>query len=192
MNISAELGAKFETSAQWFLVSRSGSRYRDLARDPVSQLVLISEDEHSETVYPGGQRPTTEWQCHKMLQKNFCHQEDPDRVVLHAHPASLILLSQQNVYSDPQALNQLLAEALPELPLFLPDGVATSVTAPPGSLELAQKSSLAIGDRKVLIWQGHGIVCIGKTVDQALDFMEVVEKAAQLVLFRFILTNFKV
>lgn len=155
-------------------------------------MVLVLTDAAGQRVYPEGQKPTSEWHCHRLLQESLLGVQNPDRVVLHAHPASLILLSQQEIYNNPDKLNDALSDSLSELRLYLPEGVAAAPAAPPGSLQLAEESVRAIGKRKALIWQGHGIVCLGQTPDQALDFMEVVEKAAQLALFKIILTNFKV
>lgn len=31
-----------------------------------------------------------------------------------------------------------------------------------------------------MIWQKHGLLCFGKTLDEAFDYMEIVVKAAEL------------
>ena len=66
----------------------------------------------------------------KLLQKHFPEIGRADKVVLHAHPNSIILLSQLNLYADESALNALLREALAELELFLPEGIAAPAAAP--------------------------------------------------------------
>ncbi len=189
VNVSAEANQLFGQACQWFLVSRSGSRYRQLAHDPLPQLVLARMDGRHEDYCPADAIPTSEWSCHRLLQRHFLEQDSRDRVVLHAHPNSVILLSQMDLYRDESAVNALLKASLDELELFLPEGVATVPKAHPGSQELAELSLSALGNRKALIWQGHGLVCTGPSVNQALDIMEVVEKAATIALCKFNLTK---
>lgn len=45
VDVSSLLGSEQGASKDWYLVSRSGSRYRDLAADPLSVLLLISPSE---------------------------------------------------------------------------------------------------------------------------------------------------
>ncbi|MBW6513396.1 MAG: class II aldolase/adducin family protein [Candidatus Syntrophosphaera sp.] len=189
VNVSPELNSIIGDTAQWFIVSRTGSRYRDLAVDPLCNLVLISIQNGLEHIHPQGGKPTSEWLCHLSLQQHFLSENRDDRVVLHSHPASVIVLGGLELYQNEGLLNQALDDALPELHLYLPQGVATTPTSPPGSKELAECSLRAIGSRKVLVWQGHGIVSTGLDPDEALDFMEVAEKAAQVLLRKFSLTK---
>lgn len=189
VNISDTVNKLLDTTGNWFLVSRTGSRYRDLARDPVPNLVLISQDQDRELILPPEAKPTSEWGCHRLLQQLLRDREDGSKVVLHAHPAEIILLGSLDIYNDETALNQALAEALPELSLYLPEGISRSPYAAPGSQDLADCSLAALGKRKVLIWQGHGIVSTGTDPDAALDLMEVATKAAGILLAKFSLTK---
>ncbi len=189
VNVSTEAAELFGGDSQWYLVSRGGSRYRQMAREPISQLLLLRVDGPAEEYFPAEARPTSEWSCHKLLQRHFLDTGRADRVVLHAHPSSIVLLSQLDAYKDETALNALLRESLAELELFLPEGIATPPSAPPGSQELAERSLGAIKQRKALIWQGHGLVCTGDSANAALDHLEVVEKAASIALYKFILTK---
>ncbi len=174
---------------QLYLVSRTGSRYRDLAQNALANLVLVCVDGQDEQAVPPDCRPTSEWLCHKLLQQRFLSANAEDKVVLHAHPISVILLSQTELCADLDLLNRLLIKALPEFELFLPAGIAIAPHHPPGSPALAECSLAAIGTSKALIWQGHGLVCTGKSPDAALDLMQVVEKAAFILLGRIILAS---
>jgi ribulose-5-phosphate 4-epimerase/fuculose-1-phosphate aldolase len=178
-----------ETGRAWYLVSRSGSRYREIASNPLDGLILVSIGPDGQQVHPTGARPTSEWGCHLGLQEHLAALGGECRTVLHAHPDSVILASQLDAFSGEERLNALMREALAEFPLFMPDGIAFAPSAAPGSEELALCSLQAIGTRKALIWQGHGLVCAGKTPDEALDNLEVAEKAVRMALYKFILTN---
>jgi len=171
-----ELGIDCKDSSL-FLVSRSGSRYRDLADCPADGLMLIvvEQEEHR---YPPDAVPTSEWACHRRIHATDAKGKYP--CILHAHPTELIALSQSAAYTDSASFSAYLASLLPELPLYLPEGIAITNYAKPGSKELAAISADSIGDKKALIWQGHGIICRGKNPDEALDYMEIVNKAAKL------------
>lgn len=188
LNLTEALTPHFGAGT-WFLVSQTGSRWRHVARNPLPHLVLIKLADESEEYFPAQAKPTSEWSCHKLLQKHFLATGSEDRVVLHSHPNSVILLSQMDLAKDEAKLNSCLREALAELELFLPDGVAITGAALPGSQKLALGSLDVIGKRKALIWQGHGLVCTAKHLDEALDYMEVVEKAANIALGKFFLTK---
>lgn len=185
VDVSSLLASKHGATKDWYLVSRSGSRYRDLAVDPLSVLLLISPSEST----LGDGSPSSEWGCHLKLQQAARSRACGSKVVLHAHPDEIILLSQLDLFQNQESLNRALQEALPEMSIFFPGGVQPVKSAPPGSGELAELSFQALGDHNVLIWQGHGILALGRDPDHALDQIEVVAKAARLLLGRFFLTN---
>lgn len=170
------------TNDEFYLVSRSGSRYRDIEDHPELGLLLVKVSD-SEAYFPADAVPTSEWGCHKLI-----HAGDPEGTfpcILHSHPTEVIALSQTAIYADETKLNKHLAFLLPELPLYLPKGVATTNYAKPGSRELAELSCKMFRDKQALIWQGHGLLCRAKSIDEALDLMEIVNKGAKL---HFLLT----
>jgi len=177
-NLSIEvtsLVAKPQPETAYYLVSRSGSRYRQTAKDPLSNLLLV-ECSDSVTYYPADAKPTMEWISHRCLQ----HAIGERTVVLHTHPAEIIALAHLGL--NESALNQRLAELLPELPLYLPEGFAVAPHCPPGSQALCDASLEALKDQKALIWSGHGLLCFGSKLDEALDYMEIMVKAAKILL----------
>jgi len=163
-------------ATQWFLVSRSGSRYRDMALEPEAHLVLVSVFQDKHQYYPGDAVPTSEWITHHYLQQQF----EQDKVVLHTHPASIIALSHLPEYLSPQILEIELFNLLPELKLYLPSGIAFANYAAPGSRDLMQETARVLNHQKALIWQHHGILCFGKDLDEAFDYMEIVNKAVEI------------
>ena len=163
-----------------YLVSRTGSRYRQIADDPMQSLCLIeAQAEQWHSLSPEA-KPTSEWSAHLKLHQLFRAQGNDIRVVLHAHPASVIAISHLPIFQDETLFNLELAEILPELPLYLAKGVCCCPTYPPGSIELAEASASCLGERNAMIWQKHGLLCFGKTLDEAFDYMEIVVKAAEL------------
>ncbi|HNT52052.1 MAG TPA: class II aldolase/adducin family protein [Candidatus Syntrophosphaera sp.] len=189
IDVTQLLPPVMQTGTVWYLVTRSGSRYRDLARAPQDELVLVSIRDHEEKCWPEGARPTSEWNSHLQLQQRFRAADRPERVILHAHPASLILLSQTDVAATPESLHASLSQALPEFDLYLPQGIAIANAAPPGSLDLAQASLQALDRQQALLWPGHGLLTFAPDPDSALDLMQVADKATRLLLDKYLLTH---
>ena len=96
VDVSSLLDSEQGASKDWYLISRSGSRYRDLAVDPLSVLLLISPSEPAR----GDGSPSSEWSCHLKLQQAARSRACGSKVVLHAHPDEIILLSQLDLFKD--------------------------------------------------------------------------------------------
>lgn len=175
-NISIEVSnrvAQPKADTRYYLVSKTGSRYRQTALNPITNLLLI-EVGKEEIFHPREARPTMEWISHRCLQNAI----GENNMVLHTHPAEIIALAKVN--KSQEELNRIFASILPELPLYLPDGFAIAPLHPPGSQALCDASLRCYKGQKVLIWSGHGILSFGKNLDEALDYMEIVVKAAKV------------
>ncbi len=161
-----------------YLVSRTGSRYRDMADNPAEGLLIVFTNNEEEFYLPESAKPTSEWKCHRLL-----HEADVQGLypcILHSHPTEIIALSHTQIYGDEALLNRHLSGLLPELPLYLPKGIAISPYAKPGSKVLADLSNNCIADKQALIWQGHGLVCRAASIEDALDLAEIINKGAKL------------
>lgn len=175
-NISIEVSERVplpKADTRYYLVSKTGSRYRQTALHPEKNLLII-EVGKEEIFHPANARPTMEWISHRCLQNAI----GENTVVLHTHPAEIIALAKVN--KSKEELNQIFADILPELPLYLPTGFAIAPLYPPGSQALCDASLCAYNGEKALIWSGHGILTFGKSLDEALDYMEIVVKAAKV------------
>lgn len=164
---------------EYYLVSRGGSRYRQMETDPLSQMLLVRTEGKTEDYFPHNAKPTSEWQAHHGLQQRFLREKPDTVVVLHAHPLEVIALSQ--VLSG-KAFSSEMTRVLAELKLYLPEGIAFCPSAPPGSNELAELSCKNLKQEKALVWQSHGLLCFGNNPDEAFDYMEIICKAAALYL----------
>lgn len=54
--------------------------------------------------------------------------------------------------------------------------------APPGTWELAQRAALALAQSQAVLLARHGVVAVGRTLDEALILAEKIEEAAGLFL----------
>lgn len=165
-----------------FLVSKTGTRYRQFAQNTLDKLVLIEVRGEQYRCLNAGSKPTSEWNAHLNLHRHFKKLGLDRRVVLHCHPDEIILLSHEAFIEDNEVLYQEMAAALTELPLFLDTGIQICAEYPPGSEALAQTSVLMLKDEKALIWSKHGLLTFGRCLDEAFDYMEVTVKAAKILL----------
>ncbi len=166
----------------WFLVSKTGSRYRDLACEPVSGLTIVSVDFSTDRdqFHPSDSRPTSEWITHRALQYRLIKSGLDGHVVLHAHPNPIILLSFLSEYG--KTLDAKLTDILPEFMTILPEGIGYAPLCPPGSQELADQTINLMDSHQVIIWQKHGILAIANDLANALDKLEVAVKAVRIYL----------
>lgn len=162
---------------RFFLVSKTGSRFRQMMRCPESGLMIIELDS-ADKFYGANDLPTSEWPCHKAM--HLANKDSHYPCLLHSHSTEIIALCNTPLIHDPSMLNATLANLLPELGIYLPKGIAVSEPAPPGSLQLAKCSVSSIDDRQILIWPGHGLLCRARDIDTALDLMEIANKAARI------------
>jgi len=174
--------ARHRKKLHWYLVSRSGSRYRQIADDPLKELLLVTDDGERWEQVSGEGTPTSEWQAHLALQRWAISSGDPAKVILHAHPEPIVALGGMDIFQDEAELNRILADILPELPIYMPEGIACCPLCPPGSMQLADATLDCAPRSRVIIWQKHGILCRAADPDAAFDLMEIVTKAANVYL----------
>jgi len=162
-NVSVRLKDKF-------LVTPSGFSLRD-----VTEKTIVSVGR--KTPHAGPLRPSKEFIMHLGI---YQQQTDVD-VVCHIHGACIVAASAL-FPPGPTSLPPLtpghvfFAHPLPLLPFLLP-----------GSRELADATSQAFSDKKLraLLLQNHGLVTVGKTMEEALNIAEEIDECAMV----FVLTH---
>jgi len=165
---------------RYFLVSGTGTRYRQMQYDALSCLILIRVTALAEEMYPENCRPTSEWISHISLQNHFhCHKLK-HKVIIHAHATEAIAFSNNPLYGSGDYLQSELFRVLPELKFYLPEGIGMCGYYEPGSTELCDATLSCIGNKKAMIWQKHGVLGFGKTIDEAFDYLELVNKATKV------------
>lgn len=166
---------------QYYIVSRSGTRYRQYKEhNPKDIFTLVKDCNDNEEILSDIGRPTSEWDTHLGLHRELLRTKRTEKIILHAHPANIIALSALEGFGE-QMIKRLYA-ILPEMRFYIPDAIALCPYALPGSKELAELSVKALQDNKVIIWEAHGVLCIADTLDTAFDYMEILNKAAGILL----------
>ncbi|GAB4343967.1 MAG: rhamnulose-1-phosphate aldolase [Candidatus Abyssubacteria bacterium] len=175
-------------SNRYFLVTGSGRRFRDIARDPADNLCVlrISENGSAYKLVWGGAfspnfKPTSEFPTHLRLHE-YLHGSSA-KVILHTHPTELIVLTHLPEYRDEGSLNRALWCVHPEVKVNLPRGVGFVPYAIPGSESLARAT--VDGFRRgcsVVLWEIHGCVAKAESPAVAFDLIDIVNKAASVIL----------
>ena len=171
---------------QCFFVTLTGSRFRDIARRPEKNLLLIriAPELNGYQLLWGGEGPekipTSEFISHLKIH-NFMRKNNlPQNVFLHTHPTHLIALSNIEEYSKEENANNLLYRMHPELTVFLPEGIGLAHYCRPGSEALADATVASLQNHRVVLWEKHGCTAIGSNILEAFDLIDIVNKAAEI------------
>ena len=170
-------------ASQVLLVTNTGSRMRDLAKNPWDYLCLIKVDSSGTRFrqWPDkGCAPSSELPTHLAVHNMLIQINSTATVLLHAHVTELIALTHINKFCSTEALNRLLWSMHPESHLFIPQGLAFIPYDLPGTSDIAFASSLALQDHSVAVWEKHGVLTTGKSVPDAFDTLDLLSKAARI------------
>lgn len=175
-----------ELAGRCLLVKASGSRFRDLNRNPEECLLLvrISDNLTGYHILHGTdldeKRPTSEFPSHLRIHGFIRRGLMPQRVVLHTHPTHLIALTHVEGFDSEERLNDILWAMHPEVKISLPEGVGFAPYRLPGSEALAEASHDAFREHRVIAWEMHGCTSIGRDASEAFDLIDTVNKAAEI------------
>jgi len=165
----------------YFLVTGSGIRMREIANEPGKGLCLIKIlDDRRFWLLDGNDKLSSEWPTHAGLHALFKENRNGERAVVHCHPLSLIVLS--HIFSSEKEMNERIFRLQQETRLFVPEMLGLIPYAVTGSKSLAKASKEKLKKFRLALWDKHGVIASGKSLNQALDRIEVVEKAAAIYL----------
>ena len=165
----------------YFLVTGSNTRMREIANEPEKGLCLIKIiDDRRFWLLDGSEKLSSEWPTHAGLHALFKENRNGERAVVHCHPLSLIALS--HIFADEKEMNERIFRLQNETLLFVPEMLGLIPYAVTGSKSLAKASKEKLKKFRLALWDKHGVIASGKSLNQALDRIEVVEKAAAIYL----------
>jgi L-fuculose-phosphate aldolase len=117
----------------------------------------------------GTRPPSIEHSLHRQI-----YLARPDVVaVVHTHsPHATTVAASKLCHGIPPVLGEVWG--------YLGGPIELAEYAPPGTPELAQNAVKCLGqDRHGILLKNHGAVAVGKSLRQALDFAEIIEKSAE-------------
>jgi len=168
-------------------VTVSGSRFRDLPRNPTAALMLIrisGDGVKYELLWGGNEgrgKPTLEFIPHLKVHAYLRSRGLPQVAVLHAHPTHLIAMTHLPEYRNPDYA-RVLQTSQTVAKVFLGEGVGMARYMPMGSEQLGDKTVELLRGRRAVLWDRHGCIAIGRDVFESFDVIDLLEKAAQVFL----------
>lgn len=173
-------------NGQHLLVSLSGSRMCDLAKDPPSAFCHLKFDHEGNAVLVrtlDSQQPTSELLTHLAMQDYFAGHEPENKVLLHTHPDEIIALTHLDEFKDTMSMNSLLWNIHPEMQQFIPDGAGLIPFTEAGNEGIAAKTLEEFITHRLVIWAKHGCMACGPLPRDAYDLVDVMAKAARIYLW---------
>lgn len=172
-----------ELDGRCLAITATGSRFRDLGSTWRRDVVFLRlRDGGRSWEGPDDPLPTSELISHLMAHRTALGLGLASSALVHAHPASVTALSMAPLPS--RSLDQLVLAAHPEVGLLMRGGVRFLDYLPPGSAELGRATADLLEGTDCVVWRRHGIVSLGADLERALDWIEIAEKAASMVLLR--------
>jgi len=169
------------------LVTVSGARFRDIPRAPEKTLLVvrISDDGASYQVVWGGNggdgKPTMEFIPHLRIHAYLRSNNLPYYAVLHTHPQHIIAMTHLPQYRT-RDFERVLQTSQSTAWMFRREGVGMARYMPMGSEQLADHTAALLRGRRVVVWERHGAVAVGRDVQEAFDVTDILDKAAQVFL----------
>jgi rhamnulose-1-phosphate aldolase len=182
-------GLSSEFAGRSYLVTGTGTRYRDIQKQPAHCLcvIQIAKDAKGFHLLWGGKKegfkPTSELPSHLQMQYSLYKSGAKEKVVLHTHPNELIALSHLSETAGEEELNYALWGMIPEAKIYVPRGIGWIPYRLTASQSLADETVKALERKhKVVLWEKHGILAVGQDAVEAFDLIDAMNKAAILYL----------
>lgn len=158
-NISARI-----PGTQFIAVTPSGKGYRELT---VADVVVVDE---MGMVIEGRLKPSSELPLHIEIYQS----RSDVQAIVHTHSvfASACAVAHKSIPPIIEDLVQLVG-----------GGVDVATYALPGTKELAQHVVAALGSKNAVLMANHGVVGCGQSLTEAMMACELVEKAAQILIY---------
>jgi rhamnulose-1-phosphate aldolase len=176
-----------ELAGRYFLVTTTGKRCRDLAREPEKSLLIvrIADELDGYRIFWGGEgpesRPTSEFLPHLKIHVLLRQSQSPQKVVLHSHPSHLIALTSMEDFGR-DTFNRFLWSTHVAANFFLPEGVGMVPFSLEEKEEMGEITADLLKQHKAVLWEKHGCITTGIDVNEAFDLMDILNKAAEVFL----------
>lgn len=168
---------------RYFLVTATGSYFQYIHELPEELLGVIHipvKGDFYEIVagYVKGARPTSEFESHLRSHAERMKHNPDHHVIMHNHAIAILSMSHcgpTNERDFTVALWKIISEAV----ILFPDGIGFIPWCVCGTEELGIATAAKMADRRIVLWQYHGVLTAGNDMRDAFGLLETVEKAAE-------------
>lgn len=170
----------------FLIISVTGSRFRDIAAFPLPEICIIFIDKSGKGYYTvstgteAKRKPTSELLTHLEIHNLLVKMNAEEKAVLHTHPAELIALTHIKKFTSEKNINKLFYSIQPEVSVLFPEGIGFVPYMPTGSEKLARQTGKKFRTKKIVLWEKHGCVSIGKDFNDAFDRINALAKSAEI------------
>lgn len=173
---------------QYFFVTGTGKRMRDLARSPIQNtlIIKITNDGKSYHIFSKhGQNvpdfmPTSELPTHLSIHQQIAIRGSNEKVIIHTHANELVALTHSPDIKTKEQVNNIVWGMHPEAMVFIPKGVGYVPYIMPGSIDIAKITLKEFNTNDVILWEKHGVFAIGEDVLNTFDNIDIVSKSAKI------------
>lgn len=171
-----------ELAGRTFMITTAGSRFRKLISRMDREIipVRISADGLKVVRLASDLKPTSEFSTHVLVLAQAASRGWETASLVHTHSTHMLALSSSDLPAE--MLEDAVNRSHPEISLLMKRGVRFLDFMAPGTWELGVETADAFRESDCVIWRKHGILGLGPDLDAACDAVEVVEKAARLLL----------
>jgi len=141
-------------------ITPSGIAYDKLNFDQVPVIDLNGK------IIEGNLKPSIEYQLHTQIYRNF----SDVNAVIHTH----------SIYATVLSVLRIPLPAITETVLMFSKQIPVSEYANAGTNELARNVVHCMKDSRAVLIANHGLVCAAKSLDEAFNMCEAVERSAQV------------
>ncbi len=169
-------------------ITAKGSRMRNIAKDPGKGICLVKiskSGDFYQVLYVDPENPvipSSELPSHIAIHNYMVKQGQGEKAIVHAHAHELVALTHDKSLQNEARLNGILLKMHTETAFFIPEGIGYVGMEVPGSQELAKANLKSLKNHRVILWEKHGCLAIGKDVHEAFDRIDLMAKAAQIYL----------
>ena len=168
----------------YFYCKGTGKRMRDLARWPMENgsIIRILDDCASYVIVADNPvNPTSELPAHLSLHDYLIATGTDYKAAIHTHPIELVAMSHNPRFLDSKEITRVLWSMIPETLAFAPLALGVVPYEMPSSIALADATLEQVKNNyDAVLWEKHGVTCVGPDVMQAFDVIDVLNKSANI------------
>lgn len=169
----------------YFLITSTGSRMRDISKNPLNGICLIQINEKGngyKNIALGNNiiKPTSEILAHLEIHNTLSGTNSPNNTVLHTHPAEVIAITHLKKYCNEKNLNKLIYSIQPEVSFAYQNGIGFVPYYTTGSAKLATETGKKFLNHNTVLWEKHGCVSVGKDLFDAFDKIDILVKSLKI------------
>lgn len=171
-------------SNKYFLVTGTGKYFKNVIKDPETNLGLVKISEDGEKAYllwgfKDGGKFTSEFPAHLMSHAARLKVDPKNRVVMHTHPTYTICMG-ACLPVDEIIFTRKLWKSNTEAVVVFPEGIGVLPCMICGTNEIGEATAEKMKEYRLVSWTNHGIYGVGETIDEAFGLIETVEKTAKI------------